>query len=179
MILGKKLRLRAIEHSDLPLLVQWRNDPEIYNNFYEHEPLSLAMQQKWFEKYLQRSDEKFWIVETIDELRPIGTIALVDIDLRNRKAEIGRVLVASKEDRKNGFGRELLHLASRYSFNHLNLNRIYLEVFSDNVAAVEFYKKFGFTWEGCFRSHIYSQGSYRDVLVLSMLKDEYQNISVV
>lgn len=173
MICGKLICLRAIENKDLQLIVEWRNKPDIYINFYEHEPLSLAMQEKWFENFLQRTDEKFWIAETLVDRIPIGTIALVDIDWRNRKAEIGRVLIASPDYRSGGYGKELLNLVIKYAFEHLNMNRLYLEVYEHNKTAVNFYRKAGFTQEGCYRKHIFSQGDYRDVLVFSILKNEY------
>lgn len=173
MISGERIRLRAIEYDDLPLLVDWRNNPEIYTNFYEHEPLSIAMQQKWFEKFLQRSDEKFWIVETCQDSRPIGTIALVDIDWRNRRAEIGRVLIVPPEFRGGGFGMELFGLLLEYAFEHLNLNRLHLDVFAENQTAVAFYRKVGLVEEGCYRQHVFAKGTYKDVLVFSMLRDEY------
>lgn len=173
MIYGERIRLRAIEYNDLLLLVEWRNNPEIYTNFYEHEPLSIAMQQKWFDKFLQRTDEKFWIVETCQDSKPIGTIALVDIDWRNRKAEIGRVLIASTKHRSCGYGRELFNLLLEYAFEHLNLNRLYLDVFAENQSAVVFYRKMGLVEEGCYRQHVFAGGNYRDVLVYSIVRDEY------
>lgn len=173
MISGKRIRLRAIEFNDLPLLVEWRNNPSIYVNFYEHEPLSLAMQQRWFEKFLQRTNEKFWIAETCQDSKPIGNIALINIDFRNRKAEIGRVLIASPDHSSGGYGLEMLNLLLEYSFEHLNLNRLYLDVFAENSTAIEFYQNAGFIKEGCYRQHIFARGTYRDVLVFSMLSNEY------
>ena len=175
MILGERICLRAIEMEDLPLLVKWRNDPQVYDNFYEHEPLSLIMQQRWFEKLLQREDEKFWIAETLRDPEPIGTIALVHIDWRNRKAEMGRVLIFPDGGRGAGYGKEMCNLLLKYAFEHMNLNRIYLEVFADNYRAIEFYKQMAFSEEGRFRQHIFSRSHYRDVLVFSILQQEYIN----
>ena len=177
MILGKRIRLRAIEIDDLPLLQQWRNEPQIYECFYEHEPLSLAMQRRWFDGFLQRNDEKFWIAETIKKPRPIGTICLTHIDVRNRKAELGRVLIAPAAFRGGGYGRELCELALRYAFEHLNLHRVYLDVFADNAAAVTLYRRLGFVEEGRLRRHIYAQGQYRDVLVFALLEEEYPAVT--
>jgi len=173
LIYGERIRLRAIEHDDLKVIVGWRNDPDIYSNFYEHEPLSQAMQVKWFDNFLKRQDEKFWIAETLEDSVPIGTIALIDIDLRNRKAEIGRVLIASNKHRNGGYGSEMFELILKYSFEHLNLNRLYLDVFAENAKAVSFYRKIGLTEEGCYRKHIFSRGAYRDILVFSLLAEEY------
>jgi diamine N-acetyltransferase len=173
MIYGELIRLRAIEYNDLPLLIKWRNDPSIYVNFFEYEPLSLVMEEIWFDKFLERTDEKYWIAETRQDDLPIGTIALIDIDLRNRKAEIGRVLVASPDDKNKGYGFEMLDLLLKYSFEHLNLNRLYLEVFAENHIAIEFYQKAGFIKEGCKRQHIFTRARYRDVLLFSILSEEY------
>jgi len=54
MIIGNCIRLRAIEQDDLPILTKWRNDPEVYRNFFEYEPLSLVMERKWFDEFLRR-----------------------------------------------------------------------------------------------------------------------------
>jgi UDP-4-amino-4,6-dideoxy-N-acetyl-beta-L-altrosamine N-acetyltransferase len=172
MIVGKRIRLRAIELEDLPLLTKWRNDPAVYDCFYEHEPLSLAMQRRWFDAFLQKRDEKYWIAETLAEGEPIGAIGLLDIDWRNRRAELGRVLVAPGGGRRSGYGRELCELALRYAFDHLNLHRVQLDVFADNQAAVELYRQLGFREEGRLRQHVFARGRYRDVLVFSLLSDE-------
>jgi diamine N-acetyltransferase len=173
MIVGERIRLRAIEYEDLPMLVEWRNNPQVNRFFFEHEPLSLVMQREWFERSLQRKDEKFWIVETIDEAEPIGTVALVNIDWRNRKAEVGRVLIYPQEYRGSGYGIELMSLVLKFGFEHLNLNRLYCEVFADNRAALALYGRMGFREEGQFRKHIYRDGHYEDVIYLACLRDDY------
>jgi UDP-4-amino-4,6-dideoxy-N-acetyl-beta-L-altrosamine N-acetyltransferase len=174
MIIGERIRLRAIEAEDLPLLVQWRNDPEVYRCFYEHEPLSLAKQRLWYQSFLQRPDEKYWIAETHPAGEAVGTIALVNLDWRNRRAELGRVLVAPGASRRSGFGREICRLALDYAFRHLNLHRVYLEVFADNEAAVGLYRRLGFREEGCLRQHVFAEGAYRDVLLFAMLAGDFR-----
>ena len=34
MLCSKHVRLRAIEEDDLPMLAQWRSDPEVYGYFH-------------------------------------------------------------------------------------------------------------------------------------------------
>lgn len=173
MFEGKKVRLRAIETEDLPLMVAWRNDPSASVYFYEWEPLSLDMQKGWVETLLQNKDEKLWIIETVRDRKPVGTIGLSHIDWRNRKVELSRVLVVS-EERGTGVGREALCMMIRYVFDHLNMNRFYCDTFADNKRAVEFYEKLGFTKEAIYREHIYRNGRYADVAYFSMLASEYR-----
>jgi len=48
MIRGKRVRLRAIEPSDLEQLLLWRNRPDFRRYFREYRELSIAHQQKWY-----------------------------------------------------------------------------------------------------------------------------------
>ena len=176
MIVGKRIQLRAIEYDDLPMIVQWRNDPEVIQYFYEHEPLSIIMQRIWFEKYLTCSDEKLWIVETIDTHEAIGTVGLVHIDWRNRKAEYGRILIYPDQYRHRGYGSELESLILRYVFDHMNLNRLQCEVFFENEVGWQLHQKFGFKQEGLFRHYIFKNGKFKDVVYLAMLREEYKSV---
>ena len=173
MICGDRLRLRGIDDADLPLLVHWRNEPDVYRHFFEHEPVSPAMQKRWFAHFLERTDEKYWIAETRAEPTPVGTIALIRLDWRSRKAELGRVLVYPAEHRSQGYGAEMCRLALGYAFGHLNLNRVHLDVYADNASAIALYEKLGFREEGRLRQHVFREGAYRDVLVFSLLADEF------
>ena len=175
MIVGERIRLRAIERADLPRLVEWRNNPEIYVHFFEHEPLSLAMQERWFETFLNRDDEKFWIACLHEQEEPLGTAALTRIDMRSRKAELGRVMIQPGEQRRQGYCREMCELVLGYAFAHLNLNRVSLEVFDDNTAAIGLYRSLGFAEEGRFRQHVFAAGRYRDVLAFSLLRAEWSD----
>ena len=173
MIVGKRLQLRAIEDEDLPLMVRWRNDPEVYQHFYEHEPLSLTMQKRWFGKLLSSSDERLWIIESIETHEAIGTVGLVHIDWRNRKAEWGRFLIYPAEYRHGGYGSEVESLVLRYFFDHMNMNRLQCEVFAENKNVIALHEKFGFRREGLFRQYVFKGGSYRSVVYLALLREEY------
>lgn len=177
MIVGKRLQLRAIEMEDLSLLIEWRNDPEIYKNLYEQEPLSLVMERSWFESFLQRNDEKFWIIENILDREPIGTVGLVHIDWRNRKSEWSRFLIYPPKYKRGGYDSETESLILRYVFEHMNLNRLYVEVFSRNLNVINLHKKFGFKKEGLFKKHIFKDGQYIDIVIMALLKDDYLALS--
>ncbi|MGA2331875.1 MAG: UDP-4-amino-4,6-dideoxy-N-acetyl-beta-L-altrosamine N-acetyltransferase [Syntrophales bacterium] len=177
MIVGKRIKLRAIEYEDLPLIIKWRNDPDIYQYFYEYEPLSLVSQRKWFENFLQKKDEKLWIIESIADNEAIGTLGLARIDWRNRKAEWGRIFIYPEKYRRKGYGAEAISLLLQYSFDHINLNRLCCDAFANNERVISLYKEFGFKEEGLFRQYIFKNGQYRDVVYLALLKEEYLNHS--
>jgi UDP-4-amino-4,6-dideoxy-N-acetyl-beta-L-altrosamine N-acetyltransferase len=171
MIIGKRIHLRAIEYEDLPRMVEWRNNPEIYNYFFEHEPTSLAMQTRWFEKYMSCQDEKLWIIEDTAAHSPIGTIGLVNIDWRNRKAEFGRFFLGNY--RHCGYGSEAESLILRYFFDYMNMNRLQGFVFSDNTHVLNLHEGFGFIHEGRFNQYIYREGGYVDIVCIAILREHY------
>jgi len=71
------------------------------------------------------------------------------------------------EYRGKGIGKELLI----HTINHARetgLQRLELEVFANNVAAIELYKQLGFEQEGIKRNARYINDRYEDVCIMSI-----------
>ena len=49
MIKGKYVGLRAIEKTDLPQLLEWRNKPELRRYYREYRELGIDHQTQWFQ----------------------------------------------------------------------------------------------------------------------------------
>jgi len=177
MIVGRTVKLRALEWGDQLQLVEWRNDLDVHKWFFEYEPQSFVKQKEWFEHFLQRGDEKLFMITTLDD-HPLGTIGLTEIDMRSRKAYLGRFYIGSKEDRGKTYGPEAEWLLLQYCFDHLNLNRVYCEVFAFNRTVISLHKAFGFKEEGVLREDIFHQGLHRDVVVMGLLWSEYEKVKV-
>jgi UDP-4-amino-4,6-dideoxy-N-acetyl-beta-L-altrosamine N-acetyltransferase len=173
MLIGKNLGFRAIEKSDLKMIVDWRNMKDVYSFFYEYEPLSLPMQERWFEKYLNNiSNEKVFIVKEISSGNDIGCVGFYNIDNRSRKCEWGRLFLVG-DHRGKGYGKEIEKMSYRYVFDHLNMNKLSCEVFESNKKVIEMHLSFGSEIEGVLKSHIYKDGAYIDVVRMAILKDKY------
>ena len=84
MLKGEKVGLRAIEREDLPLLMEWRNQPEYRRYFREYRELSSLHQESWFENKVMKdnSTEMFAIVE-LESGEMIGACGLCYIDWIN------------------------------------------------------------------------------------------------
>jgi RimJ/RimL family protein N-acetyltransferase len=94
------------------------------------------------------------------------------IDWRSRKAEIG-IMIGDKRYWNKGYGTEAMRLILQHGFETLNLHRLYLRVFSDNSRAVRTYEKAGFVLEARMRETNFDNGRYRDDLMMSMLRPEW------
>jgi RimJ/RimL family protein N-acetyltransferase len=79
-----------------------------------------------------------------DTLETVGHIQLMNIDYDIERCFLGRVLVFKKY-RHKGYGKELVQEAIRIAFEQIGMNEIILGVFDFNTAAIELYKKIGFS----------------------------------
>lgn len=105
----------------------------------------------------------------------VGEVVISDIDYRNKSANI-RIEIGDSHNYRKGYSFEALFLALNYAFGMINLNRIELEVFRDNLTAQGLYEKIGFKREGIKRSAYYYEYAYRDLVIMSILKDEFESI---
>ena len=169
MFSGPKIRLRAIEESDLSVLSAWRFDDTNYDYFYEFPVINSTQNRKWFEGSLSNRNEVNFVVEHLEDKKVIGTISLVNIDQRSRKAEMGRVLIGNTKYHGQKIGQEMIQLVLQYALNDLNLRKIYCEVFADNIPAIKTYEKCKFITEGTFKDHVYKNGHYKDVLRMALI----------
>ena len=180
MIIGEQIRFRAIEKEDLPIFVKWLNDPEVRQGLSMIMPLSLAEEENWFEELLKKPQyEKPLAIEIqpdpqLDEWIFVGNCGLFGINWQNRFAEVG-IFIGEKGYWNQGFGTKSIRLILKYGFEDLNLHRIWLRVFENNTRAIRSYEKAGFTNEGKFREAQYLDGKYMDVMIMSMLKPEWQD----
>ena len=178
MILGKYVRLRAIEREDIPRFVRWMNDPDVIQFLLMSSPLSAAMEEKWFENQLDRLPHQGQIL-AIEVLQwqdwlHIGNTGLHDVDPISRTAEFG-IVIGEKTFWDKGYGTRATHLMLKHGFENLNLNRIFLTVFADNARAIKAYESAGFTREGILRQGIYKNGRYQDLILMSVLRLEWMN----
>jgi RimJ/RimL family protein N-acetyltransferase len=181
MIYGERIRFRGVERTDIPTFVQWLNDSEVIQGLLVHYPISQVDEEGWFERLLTHPvDERVMGIE-VKEPNPggdtpswklIGTIAFDHIDWRLGAAEFG-ILIGDKHYWNHGYGTEAVRLLVRHGFDTLNLNRIFLHVFTTNPRAIRAYEKAGFTLEVRERQAEFRNGKYIDVLLMSVLKSEY------
>ena len=61
-----------------------------------------------------------------------------------------------------------------YGFGVLNLNKIWMELYEYDQKKINFFtKNFGFQEDGKLRQNCYSNGSYHDSLIISLLKKDF------
>lgn len=176
MLYGNQIKLRYYESKDFDLVYKLRNIPESYDWFYEYEPINSTMMKNWWEQSYTKRDEKNFIIADMKTDEAIGTCSLVHIDYRNRKCEFGRFQISSEKNLL-GSAIEAEILCLEYAFSHLNMHKIYLEVFEKNKSVISLHQQFGFEKEGMLKSHIYKNGKYENILFLALYNDIFSEKS--
>jgi RimJ/RimL family protein N-acetyltransferase len=175
MLRGERVYLRPSERSDLPTFVRWLADADVTRQLSIHSPLSMAMEEKWFERRLERegTDQYHFVICLLDEGTPVGAADLREIDLENGKAAFG-IMIGEKEHWGRGYGTDALHALCDFGFGSLRLERIELDVYAGNQRAQRSYEKAGFRLEGTLRNAHFADGRHTDVLRMALLRDEWE-----
>ena len=171
------IRLRGLESRDCQGMIEWMRDAETIHFFHDN------MKDKTQEDVLNfiaaskttpsdGDNIHYAIVDDLDVY--LGTISLKNINLADRNAEYAISL------RKSAQGKGIAYFATskllKIAFLDFELQKVYLNVLSDNYRAIRLYEKCGFRLEGEFKSHFYLEGIYKDLRWYAMLKEEYINI---
>ena len=164
------VKLRPLERDDLELVALWRRSSDASLAFLSPDPITVSGQGSWYEAYLKDKTDMMFVLCDADG-HGVGTIALVDIDYRNQKAEFGRLLVADSVNRGKGFATAASLQLLEFARSQLHLSKIYLYVIGSNARAVKLYEKLGFHIEGCFDRDVFAQGGWLDVLRMSIFLD--------
>lgn len=171
-------RLREIEKKDLFIINQWRNDRDLID--FLGAPFRFINKDTddcWYAAYLddRKSSVRLALVEE-DSDSIVGAVYLTSIDWLNRSAEFS-IWIGSKDHQNKGLGKYASLQMLSHAFNDLGLQRIYLKVLKRNSRARELYKNIGFVEEGILRKVVFKNGFYEDMMLMSILAEEYKEFN--
>lgn len=173
-----KYYLREICNADVPFINEWRNDRNLIDALCSpFRYISQEVDQLWFNSYLaNRSNTvRLAICEKGSGLL-VGAVYLLSIDWISRSCEFA-IWIGDKNHQGVGAGRFAARRASLHAFQDLNLNRIFLTVLKSNARAMALYTSLGFVVEGTLRQAVFKNGSYADVVQMSVLADEFISVN--
>ncbi|MBI2266036.1 MAG: GNAT family N-acetyltransferase [Armatimonadetes bacterium] len=173
MIPGTKVNLWALERFDLVKNFQWANDREvIFWAGMSPYPKHMVELERWYENVLNNPNGRVFAIKT-KEGEYIGNIELSAIDWRLSRGELG-LIIGEKDYWEKGYGEDSVNALLGFSFSELNLHRISLTAIEFNKRAIRCFEKCGFRKEGSLREAYYCNGRYWDVLLMAVLRQEYE-----
>lgn len=168
---GEIVVLRPITMEDTPLIVKWRNNPAVREWFVFRETFSEEMHRTWMNTKALSGEVVQYIIELRETGMPVGSVYLRDINPKYRSAEYG-IFIGEDSARGKGIGSETAKLFVQNMFKTLNLHKISLRVFEDNVRAIKSYQHAGFQLEGVSRDMVFLDGEFRNIAFMSVLENE-------
>jgi len=163
-----------MERRDVPYKVQWVNDPEVKRTLFFDEISEIGTDQ-WLTKVSSDGSRQDFMVCDPETDKPIGFASVVGIDRKNSKAET-YICIGDKNYWGKGLGTEVKKMLMKQIFEELNLNRMYSYNWAENKKMIQINKDLGFTLEGQLRKDTYANGEFKDRVLFSMLKEEYQSL---
>lgn len=166
------IQLRPVAEEDLPLLNTLHNvGPESassYAWFGFSDPTQ--RRRRWAENGMLTTDSGTLIVGSPQEAMGCVSWRRTAYGPLNHGWNIGIGLLP--EARGRGIGTQAQILLVRYLFAHTQVNRIDAHTDATNVAERRALEKAGFTREGIMRGAQFRNGSFRDMVLYSILRHE-------
>ena len=169
------MKLRKLEEKDADGMLEWMQDPEIQRSFRfsmvkSDKDAALKFIREANTSLIEGKDIHYAVSDENDVY--LGTISLKNVDLYNKKAEYAISLRRMAQGK--GIAAEATHEILKIAFEQHNLERVYLNVLSDNKRAIRLYERCGFVYEGEFRKDLFLRGEYRTLKWYSMLREEWK-----
>lgn len=142
---NQRIRLRLLDRNDLEMTRNWRNQDSIRKWFVHSDIITSEQHRQWFESYLTRDNDFVFVIEERVELRrPVGQVALYNIEWEQLRAELGRLMIGDLEAQGKGLARGAVALLIEFVEQTWAIREIYLDVYADNYPAISIYKSTGF-----------------------------------
>lgn len=168
---GERIYLRPITMEDTDRIVAWRNEERVFKNFIYQEAFTRQGHENWMRTKVESGSVVQFIICEKEDDRPIGSVYFRDIDRQNKKAEYG-IFIGEADAAGKGLGSETARLAVAYARDALRLHKLMLRVFADNAGAVKSYRNAGFVQEAHLKDEIFTDGKYRDMLLMAVIFEE-------
>ena len=171
MLTGDKVTLRPLDKRDYPSLYKFWSDLQITILADDDPPVPRTYEAftSFIEELSKKDDGVMFIIEA--DGKPIGSVALFHFNRTSGTCELG-ISIGEHDYLGKGYGTDTVRLAVEYAFRYRNFHKVYLHVTADNERAIASYKKCGFVEEGRLRQQLWSDGVYKDVIPMGILRSE-------
>ena len=175
----KKIAIKAIEKSDLPLIQSWRNDESLRQYFREYRDFSITQKENWYDNMINDNRFEMFVIRDCDgnclsDERNVGVTGITYIDWVNRHGDVHFYIGKNSEWIDKKYSPSAIKLILDYGFNILNLNKLWAEIYEIDTKKLDFFQSLGFKIDASLREHYFHNGKYYTSHILSLLRSEYE-----
>ena len=169
-----RLTLRKVTHVDAPALFSILSNPSVTEYLYFAPYTSLAQVNARIDEMLgllTQGKPTQWVIEMQESKTVIGYAGFIDINYQCLLGEISIVLHPDYWGK--GIAKEAGFAVAYCGFFAMGLNKIKGCANEHNKRSIAVHEKSGFILEGRLRQEEYKNGVFSDLLVYSLLRDEF------
>ncbi len=161
------ITIRAAELSDHEAIRETMSQPNAQANTLQ---LPFPSLEVWKKRLADLPVGDHMLVAEIDG-KIVGNIGLHAAGKQMRRRHVAAIGMSVHDAYQHrGVGSALMKAALNLADNWLQYTRVELEVYTDNVAAIALYKKFGFVIEGTHVKDCFRDGEYVDSYSMARLR---------
>jgi len=176
LLKGQRVRLRPLEsEDDVKHLFRSFNDHESTGKFVNYEPRSWES----FQDFIREGSKgpyqlNFFLIERNSDKKIIGSVAhFIPHPLSKSCLEIGYG-IDEPSLREKGYASEGAKLLIDYLFATKTIVRLQATTNISNLASKRVLEKLGFMKEGTLRKSDFIDGTFSDVLIYGLLREEWE-----
>lgn len=148
-------------------MLEWRNHPSVRNNMLNNRIITLEEHLNWL-KNLAHSNREVMVAYI--QHTPIG-IVIREFDWYNQTCTGGMYL--DPELKLDGLGAIVYYDLLNVAFIEKKLEKLNIQVLSNNKQVISMHKRFGLKPEGLLRASVLQNGMRLDVQLLGITKAEW------
>ena len=148
---GKYVIVEEVQPKHFEKIIEWRNNPEFNKFLNQPYKLTMELQQKWYEKYLEDLTQGLFVAVDKKTGKPFATIGYTDFDIEEKILISGRLLVGEMEYRGSREWKEATELVFNYFYQELKVEILYAHVVKENIVSLLWHKKWGFKENNCVK----------------------------
>ncbi len=164
----KDCQIRSMSEDDLPIVLSWRNHPDVRRFMFTQHEISLAEHSQWFKRAILDNSRRLLIVQEGDV--PIGYVQFTSVEL----AGIADWGFYVRPNAAKGTGQTLGTLALEYAFKFLKLHKVCGQAIASNQASIDFHERLGFKREAELRDQKRINNEYHTLISFGLLAGEWQ-----
>lgn len=167
--------LRPLEQKDFQTVACWIDNYKLIELLgVPTRYLNLDYKANWLESYVYNCGNALRFVITTEDKDDtiLGLVSLSNIDYFNQSAELN-IIIDCKEKQENNVEAYAISEMLKYAFYNMDLQRVEIILNENDVKSKKINEKYGFVYEGCKRKSIYVNGTFENLYIYAILKQEY------
>lgn len=167
---GKYVIVEEVTSKYFDKIIEWRNNPEFNKFLNQPYKLTMELQKKWYDNYLNDYTQGLFILVDKNTNIPFATMGYTDYDFVNGVLISGRLLVGEVQYRGSKEWNEGVNLIYSYFYQDLKVTYVYAHVVKENIPSIKWHLKHGFKKNDKIARYPH------ELEVNGMLQDEYLKV---